>query len=393
MNEAQFEQSSGIRPTPAAATRSVRSGRLRARATLATLSLAASATLGLTASATLALAAGLAPSVAGAQDLPKTHLRVIGSISSLPQYKDFEVPFWTMQLKERSNGAITAEVKGFNEMGLKGPEVLRLMGQGVVEIGATVIAYLAADDPANEIIDMAGLIPDVASARAVTEAAKPVLAKLYREKFGVELLGIGTYPAQVLYCNGEIKGLADVKGKKVRAAGRSQSELVAGLGGTPVTMSFGEVVPALQNKTVDCAITGTISGNIANWHEVTTHLHRTPLSWGQIAYAANARSWAALDPRVRAFLSTEVARLEKEVWDAADNFTRQGYLCNTGSSECKLGKPGKMILVEASDADKALLKKVIDETMLPRWAARCSEQCVADFNASVGKVLSLTAKK
>jgi TRAP-type C4-dicarboxylate transport system substrate-binding protein len=172
---------------------------------------------------------GLLPLTAAAQDLPKTHLRVIGSISNLPQYTEFEVPFWTKQLGERSKGAITAEVKGFNEMGLKGPEVLRLMGQGVVEIGATVIAYLAADDPANEMIDMAGLLPDVKTAREVTEAARPVLEKLYREKFGVELLGIGTYPAQVLYCNGELKSLADVKGRKVRAAGRSQSELVAAL--------------------------------------------------------------------------------------------------------------------------------------------------------------------
>src|SRR5688572_3632004 len=108
----------------------------------------------------LAASATLALSAAMAQPLPKTHLRVVGSISSLPQYKEFEVPFWTKQLAEKSGGAVTAEVKGFNEMGLKGPEVLRLMGQGVMEIGATVIAYLAADDPANEMLDMAGLLPD-----------------------------------------------------------------------------------------------------------------------------------------------------------------------------------------------------------------------------------------
>jgi TRAP-type C4-dicarboxylate transport system substrate-binding protein len=51
----------------------------------------------------------------------------------------------------------------------------------------------------------------------------------------------------------------------VRVAGRSQSELVQALGGTPVTMAFGEVVPAMQNRTVDCGITGTLSGNLAKW--------------------------------------------------------------------------------------------------------------------------------
>ncbi len=337
-------------------------------------------------------ATGAAIDVA-AQALPKTHLRVVGSISSLPQYKEYEVPFWTKQLAEKSNGAVTAEIKGFNEMGLKGPEVLRLMGQGVMEIGATVVAYLAADDPANEMVDVAGLLPDVETARKVTDALRPVYEKLYREKFNVQLLGFGTYPAQVFYCNGELKGLADVKGKKVRVAGRSQSELVEALGGTPVTMGFGEVVPALQNKTVDCAITGTLSGNVAKWHEVTTHLLAMPVSWGQIAYAVNLKTWQGFKPEVRNFISSEVKSLEKNVWDAAANFTQQGYECNAGTDKCTLGQKGKLTIVQPTEADRALLHKILNDTMLPKWAARCSAQCVTDFNTTAGKIVNVSVKK
>lgn len=340
-----------------------------------------------------AACAALMTTSAGSQALPKTPLKVVGSISSLTQYKDYEVPFWTKTLPEKSGGAITAEIKGFNEMGLKGPEVLRLMGQGVMEIGATVVAYLAADDPANEMLDIAGLLPDVATSRKVTESLRPFYEKLYREKFGVELLGFGTYPAQVLYCNGEIKGLADVKGKKVRAAGRSQSELIQALGGTPVTLAFGEVVPALQNKTVECAITGTLSGNAAKWDEVTTHLLAMPLSWGQIAYAANAKSWQAFDPKVRSLIETEIKGLEKAVWDGADTFTQQGYECNAGTDKCTLGHKGKMKIVQPSAADRELLKKTLQDVTLPKWAERCSAACVAEFNNTVGKLTGVTAKK
>jgi TRAP-type C4-dicarboxylate transport system substrate-binding protein len=330
---------------------------------------------------------------AAAQDLPKTTLKVVGSISTLPPYKDYELPFWTKRLPEVSKGAITAEVKGFNEMGLKGPEVLRLMGQGVIEIGATVMGYLASDDPTNEAIDLAGLVTQVSTAREITEAAKPMYDKLFAAKFGVKLLGFGTYPAQVIYCNAEIKGLADVKGKKVRVAGRSQAELVAALGGTPVTMAFGEVVPAMQNKTVDCGITGTLSGNIAKWHEVATHLLAIPVSWGQIAYAVNADSWKKYDPRIRALIETEIKGLEKAVWDAAGFHTQQGYECNAGTVACQLGNKAKMKIVESTEADRALLKKTVIEKTLPQWAARCSAACIADFNATIGKVLGITVKK
>ena len=44
-------------------------------------------------------------------------------------------------------------------------------------------------------------------------------------------------------------------------------------------------------------------------------------------------------------------------------------------------------------ADRALLKKVTQEAVLPKWAARCSAQCVKDFNATVGKTLGVTASK
>ncbi len=340
----------------------------------------------------LLIAALIAAAPAFAQSLPKTQLKVVGSISSLPPYKDYEVPFWTKTLAAKSGGAVTAEIKGFNEMGLKGPEVLRLMSSGALEIGATVLAYLASDDPTFEAVDIAGMLTDVDTARKSTEASKAMYTKLMA-KFGVKLMAVGTYPAQVFYCNGELNSLADVKGKKVRAAGRSQSELVQALGGTPVTMAFGEVVPALQNKTVDCGITGTLSGNLAKWNEVSTHLLALPVSWGQIAYAANMKSWDKLDPKVRALIETEIKGLEKEIWDAAGYHTQQGLVCNAGTDECKIGNKGKMKVIQPSAADKALLNKIVTETMIPKWAARCSAECVADFNQTIGKTVGIVAKK
>ena len=254
-----------------------------------------------------------------AQPLPKTHLRVVGSISSLPQYKDYEVPFWTKQLAEKSGGAVTAEIKGFNEMGLKGPEVLRLMGQGVMEIGATVIAYLAADDPGQRDARHGGLLPDIATARKVTDAPAPVYEKLYREKFGVELLGFGTYPAQVLYCNGEIKGLADLKGKKVRVAGRPQSELITALGGTPVTLAVrrgGAGAAEQDGRLRHHRHALGQPGQVGRGHHAPLTL---PCRGGRSSTPSTPRRWQRFDPRVRTFLEGEIKALKKPCGTLADN--------------------------------------------------------------------------
>ena len=327
-----------------------------------------------------------------AQDLPKTQLRITGGLSNLSPYNDYEKPFWTQAIPSLSKGQVTAEIKGFNEMGIKGPELLRLMSQGVIEFGTATLSYFAGDNPINEAIDLAGLAPDVKTARQVTDAFAPVYAKLYGDNAKVRLLGISTYPGQVLFCNAPIRGLADMKGKKVRTSSRTQADFVEALGGASVTMAFGEVVPALQNKVVDCAITGSLSGYSAKWYEVSTHLMALPINWNQQIHAVNQGTWDKLDPKVRDFLQANVKKLVDNIWDAAAQQTQEGFDCNTGAAACTRPVKGKMTLVQPSDADRAQLAQ-IREVVLKKWAARCSAQCVNDFNATVGKLLKVTATK
>ena len=344
----------------------------------------------------LAIALAASAMIAGsavAQDLPKTQLKVVGGLSNLTPYKDFEQPFWTKTIPEKSKGQVTAEIKGFNEMGLKGPELLRLMGQGVIDFGTATLSYFASDNPINEAIDLAGLSPDVKTARQVTDLFVPVYAKLYGGNNNVKILGLSPYPAQVLFCNAPIKGLADIKGKKVRTSSRTQAEFIEALGGTGVTLAFGEVVPALQNKVVDCAITGSLSGYSAKWYEVATHLYTLPINWNQQIHAVNQKAWDKLDPKVQVFLQENINQLMNQMWDAAVNQTQQGFDCNTGAAACPFPVKGKMVLVEPSEADRQLLKKLTAEIVVPKWAARCSAQCVADFNATIGKAMNITAKK
>jgi len=343
--------------------------------------------------AVLVALVALAATSVSAQTLPKTHLKVVGGLSNLTAYNDYEKPFWTNVVPNLSGGQVTAEIKGFNEMGLKGPEILRLMSQGVIEFGTATLSYFASDNPINEAIDLAGLTSDAKGARAVVEAFEPIYAKHYGPSSGIKILGISPYPAQVLFCNAEIKGLADIKGKKVRTSSRTQAEFIEALGGSSVTMAFGEVVPAMQNKVVDCAITGSLSGYSAKWYEVATHLYTLPINWNSQIHGVNQKAWSKLDPKVQAFLQTNIKNMINNMWDAAAAQTQQGYDCNTGGAACANPVKGKMVLVKPSDADRALLKKIMQEQVLPKWAARCSATCVQDFNATVSKVVGLTAKK
>ena len=114
---------------------------------------------------------------------------------------------------------------------------------------------------------------------------------------------------------------------------------------------------------------------------------------GAIGYAVNAKAWNAFDPRVRQLIQSEVAALERSIWGVADEFTQQGYDCNAGTAQCRLGQKGRMTVVQPSAADLALLKKVLGEVTVPKWAERCTAACVNVFNNQVAPLVGVALKK
>lgn len=336
-----------------------------------------------------ALAVFAMSSSASAQELPQTHLKVMGGASFNAQYRDFEQPFWVNEIPERSNGRITAEITPVNELGLRGTEVLRLMSLGVLDFATPILGYVAPDEPLSGAADLAGLSPDVQTAREVSEVWLPVLDKVYQEKHGIKLLGVWPYPAQVMFCKTEFTKLSDLAGFKIRTGNSSLAEFVEAIGATAVTMPIGEVVPALDRGVVDCAITGTLPGYDFKWFEVTDYVYALPLGWSQMVQAVNMKTWDRLGPDVQAFLQEQITDLADRIWERTDFETEQGFLCLTGSAECTFGEPADMTLIEISPDDEEMLRQVLVDTIIPKWVERCGDHCVAEWNETIGELRDL----
>ena len=328
--------------------------------------------------------------MASAEDLPETNINYVGTWGFLSLYKKVEQPFWGGALEEASGGAIKVNVQPFTEMGLKGNEILRLLRSGVLEVSATLLSYIGGEIPEAEAIDLAGFTRDIDQAHAVSDAYKPVLEKVFEEQYGVKLLAIIPYHAQIAYCRQPISSISDFAGLKVRASGRSQGDLIEALGGTSVGMAFGEVVPALEKGVVDCAITGALSGNLAKWHQASTHLYPLPISWATTFVAANQTFWNNLDPSVQAFLEKELEAWEDSAWESGRSETNDGIACNTGG-ECVDGQVADMTLIEVQDSDYEQIRSIMQDVVVPKWAERCGSECAAAWNETAGKVLDLTA--
>ncbi len=113
-----------------------------------------------------------------------------------------------------------------------------------------------------------GLVDSQAHGQRV--AADPAVLKLMLG-LGADkgLHGVGLFMAEPssIVSRTPLRHLADLKGKKIRIfASQFQSEAFKRLGVTPVAMTLGDVLPAIQQGAIDGAVTGI--GPIANFHMV-----------------------------------------------------------------------------------------------------------------------------
>ena len=334
----------------------------------------------------------LAASTILAAPLAAQELSVVGSWSSLPLHKQYEAPFWTGTLPEASDGEISVTLTTHNQMNLGVGDVFRLLGQGVYDVGMTVADYAVADAPELEGLDVPLLALTAEEARAMVDAARPMVEDIFNDRFNSHVLAIAPYPPQVVFCNAPVTQLSDLEGLKVRASGRMTAQFLEALGAEGINVSFGEVPGALQNGVVDCAVTGAGSGYSAGWWEVSTHLLPIPLGgWDSVVTAMNLDRWNSLDANTQSLIASEIkANFEDPAWATAQDALVNDIACLTGNGTCPSGEARDMTLVEVSDADFARAREVLVNTVLPDWAERAGDEWAQRWNASVGEAVGVT---
>jgi TRAP-type C4-dicarboxylate transport system substrate-binding protein len=308
-----------------------------------------------------------------------------------PQYTRVDIPVLREEVGQRSGGRIEVQLSTHAERNLSGTELVRLVRSGQADIGAGTLSTLSGDVPILDMLDLAGLAPDIGVAKRIAEAMLPV-ANRDLERFGARLMVIYPFPAQVVFCRAPFASLADLRGRKIRTFGNSLVDFFTALGAQPVSIGFPEVYSALERGVVDCAITGSGSGVAARWPEVTTHISNLPVSWALAGYIVNIAWWNRLDPQVRAFLEGALREVSDRQWELGAAATRDGIDCAIGKAEaCRIHTLATrpMTEVPATPADSAALREILEKTVLPGFVRRCGARCGETYNQVIAPVAGI----
>ncbi|MEM1363377.1 MAG: TRAP transporter substrate-binding protein [Pseudomonadota bacterium] len=328
-------------------------------------------------------------------NIQEMRLEVVGTWGFLENWKVFEERFWTEVIPEASGGKITANAKPYTELGLKGYEVMAGVRKGAYDVVHALTSYSSQASPALEGIDLSGIIQDWDTYRQAVDAYRPIIEREVREKYNAQIINIYPFPTQQLWCNLGDRSITDVSlsdlaGKKIRTYSRTQGDFVEGLGASSITLALAEVVPALEKGVADCGVTGTMPAYNGKWWQVVTHNVRVRLGFAATFTAINLDTWDRMNEETQALILAEAKSFEDEIWEFEQTLDQAGMDCNA-QGPCERGEPGNMTPIEPDAADQALLKQIAAETVVPRWAERCGRECAAEWNATIGKIIGITA--
>ncbi len=156
-----------------------------------------------------------------------------------------------------SGGRIKAEVYPASQLGSI-PRQIEGVQFGAIQCAVIPPEFFVGIDERFEVMAAPGLVDSLAHGQRV--AGDPAVRKLMLG-LGADkgLRGVGLFEAQPdsIIFRTPVRHLADFQGKKIRIfASDFQSVALKRLGATPVAMTLGDVLPAIQQGAIDGAIAG-----------------------------------------------------------------------------------------------------------------------------------------
>jgi len=286
---------------------------------------------------------------------------------------------------QRTNGQIDIQISSFPELGLAGPDTLRLVADGTLGMVEIYSGYIGGDLPIVDVANLWGVIGDIGTNWKTIEAVQGPIHKIIEERSNGIVLGESYYGNNYYYAAKALRSPDDLKGLKIRSHSTVLGDLINGMGGDAQFVAFSEVYTALERGILDGAVTCGPCGAGLRWFEVSDYLNGPIISIGVTYITVNKDRWDAIPADLQAIMKEEAMAHQKEnrrvlvdVWDPA------GITNNVA---------GGMEHVPFSQELKDALRQAAIDVVIPNWVDRnggVDSQGAKMFNEHVGPIVGVT---
>ena len=226
-------------------------------------------------------------------------------------------------VEQRSNNRVKVELYPANQLG-QIPATVEGVAMGTIEFTAPAVGFFVGLEPRFQVFDIMGLYDDMAHAARVFQdpEVKKMLASFGQSK-GIEPLFVMPHGPLAVVSHKAVRSVADFKGQKLRMPGGApvQVEPFRKLGVSPLSIPLGEVLPAMQNKTIDGAIISIAVFAGQKFYDVAKPMTMLPGSFLTFGGVVNRDFMKSLGPDLEKIVREEALKAEVGVigWGVEDS--------------------------------------------------------------------------
>lgn len=226
---------------------------------------------------------------------------------------------WAREFKSaveaRSKGRVKVEFYPANQLGPI-PATVEGTAMGTIEATIPASGFFIGLEPRFQVFDAPGLFKDMTHAQRVfaDPEVRKQLATLGGSK-GIEPIAILAHGPMMLLSHKPIRAVVDFKGQKIRVPGAAplQIEPFKKLGAAPVSMPLGEVLSAMQNRTIDGLIASATVFTAFKYYDVAKGITALPGSFLIAPVMANKNFLKSLGPELEAIVREEAFNAQQKV--------------------------------------------------------------------------------
>lgn len=225
-------------------------------------------------------------------------------------------------VESRSGGKVKVEIYSASQLGPI-PRTVEGVALGTIEMTLPATGFLAGLEPRFVVFDAPGLFDSMQHAERVF--ADPDVRKrlaTFGSTKGVEPLITFAHGPLMLLSHKPIRAVTDFRGQKIRVPGGAPLHLepFRKLGASPLSIPLGEVMPAMQNRSIDGFIGGLTVFTSFKYYDVAKGLTQLPGSHLIAAGLTNRNFMKSLGPELEAIVRDEARKAETlfSTWGVED---------------------------------------------------------------------------
>ena len=203
---------------------------------------------------------------------------------SCPTVNDMNVEYMKAMkagIEPKTGGKIKVELYPANQLG-QIPRTVEGVALGTIEMTLVASGFFIGMDPRYLVFDTAGLFDDLDHGNRVFQdpEIRRRLANFSADK-GIEPLIVYSANPNMVVSHKAIRTLADFKGQKIRVPGGAPLHVqpFQHFGTAAISMPLGEVLPAMQNHTIDGAVAGLTVFPGFKYYDVAKNMTYLPGSY------------------------------------------------------------------------------------------------------------------